>query len=136
LNKRKGALEKKIKILGLIAFSLLLLSPSVSAFVKNGLIVSGNNLDGGSIEIEIEAIISFASSILAVFLLVVSFLAYKRDKRRRLLFVLAAFLLFAIKGVLFTLGEVISGLPLNLEPIALFLDFGILMLLFAGIVKE
>ena len=50
--------------------------------------------------IGIDELITFGSSLLAITLFFLAFIAYKRDGRKRLLYVSIAFLLFAIKGFL------------------------------------
>jgi hypothetical protein len=90
----------------------------------------------GFFGIEIDILISVAVGILSVFLFIVSFNAYKKDGRQRLLFVTLAFFVFAVKGFLPALDEIFS---LGLEPfelIAQILDFAILMLFFLGLVKD
>ncbi|VVB89805.1 Uncharacterised protein [uncultured archaeon] len=82
-----------------------------------------------------DTLITIATSILAVILFVISAIAYKKDKRKRLLFVTGAFFLFAVKGFLIVTDEFFprTGWP---EPVAHLLDFGILILFFSGLAKK
>lgn len=86
--------------------------------------------------VPIEVYVSIGSSVLAVLLFVISVLTYKREKRSRMLFVMSAFFLFAVKGLLITIDELLPPQGLTIEPIALMLDFGVLLLFFLGLVKE
>lgn len=98
-----------------------------------------NNLTGEDaiigFGITLDILITIATSILAVILFVISAIAYKKDKRKRLLFVTGAFFLFAVKGFLIVADEFFpqTGWP---EPVAHFLDFGILILFFSGLAKK
>ena len=86
----------------------------------------------------IEVMILIATSILAGFLFVISFSAYRNDRRKKLLFITSAFFLFALKGVLLVFHEFLEVLYVEealIEPIAQLLDFGILALFFLGLMK-
>lgn len=122
--------NKNIILVGIII--TLVLAGSFALLDKNkfdgeeGIIGSG---------IGIDTLITIATSILAIILFVISAIAYKKDKRTRLLFVTGAFFLFAIKGFLIVADEFSpqTGWP---EPVAHLLDFGILILFFSGLVKK
>lgn len=122
--------DKNILLVGII-ISLLFLS-SFALLGKNKLDFE-EGIYGS--EIGIDTLISIATSILAVFLFLISAIAYKNDKRKRLLFVTGAFFLFSVKGFLIVADEFFpqTGWP---EPLAHLLDFGILILFFSGLVKK
>lgn len=86
--------------------------------------------------INLEVMISIISCVIAIFLFALSSLAYRKEKRSRLLFVMIAFFLFAIKGILFSIIEVFFETEMSLEWIALTLDFGILIMFFVGLIKK
>ena len=117
-------MEKKFAVLGVVIISLLVVAVGYPI-------------------LEIGFLISLASAVLAVVLFAVSTVAYKRERRSRLLFVMAAFLLFATKNLFSAAHEMfefVSGnSPLqifSLEHMALLLDFFILLVLFVGLVKK
>lgn len=122
--------DKNILLVGII-ISLVFLS-SFALLGKNKLDFE-EGIYGS--EIGIDTLISIATSILAVFLFLISAIAYKNDKRKRLLFVTGAFFLFSVKGFLIVADEFFpkTGWP---EPLAHLLDFGILILFFSGLVKK
>ena len=85
---------------------------------------------------DLEGVISFAAFICAVFLAAISYVTYKRNKSSRLLFVVAAFCLFAFKEGLFTINEFIFERYLSFEWVSILLDLGILFLFFVGMLKK
>ena len=87
------------------------------------------------IGINLEAIVSIATSIMALVLFAISLIAFKRQRRSRRFYVMAAFFLFSVKGVLFATNEIL-GKTESLEWASLLLDFGILAFFFVGMVRE
>jgi predicted transcriptional regulator len=83
-----------------------------------------------------ELIVSIAISALALFLLAISIDAYRRNRRRRLLYIISAFLLFAVEGLIHVFSEILLPGAEWIEPLANLLDLGILLLFFLGVVKE
>lgn len=124
-------MENKYILFGWIIISLVLVG-SFTLLDINKLIEDEAIIGFG---ITIDTLITIATSILAVILFVISAIAYKKDKRKRLLFVTGAFFLFAVKGFLIVADEFSpqTGWP---EPVAHMLDFGILILFFSGLVKK
>jgi hypothetical protein len=111
---------------------------STFMFAVNGNISAGQGIADIWNTEAIEVLILIATSILAGFLFVISFSAYRKDRRERLLFITAAFFLFAVKGVLMVSNEFLEVLYLQgslIESIAHLLDFGILALFFLGLIK-
>jgi hypothetical protein len=81
--------------------------------------------------------VSIAASVLAFFLFTISAFSYKREKRKRLLFVTAGFFVFAIEEALNAIQEAFleTRYP-SLEGEILTLNFVVLLLFFAGIIKR
>jgi hypothetical protein len=123
--------NKNILLVGIITSLVLAGSFALLDKIKLGGEVGNENSSG----IGIDTLITIATSILAVILFLISAIAYKKDKRKRLIFVTGAFFLFAVKGFLITVDEFFpqKGWP---EPVAHLLDFGILILFFSGLVKK
>ena len=86
-------------------------------------------------DFELEKLMNLGSAILSVFLLILVAIAYRRTENKRLLYVSTAFLLFAVKGFLTSL-EIWFGDLGWVDPIASFLDFGILLSFFFGILRK
>lgn len=86
--------------------------------------------------IGIDELITFGSSLLAITLFFLAFIAYKRDGRKRLLYVSIAFLLFAIKGFLISSDIFFPEKIGWVDPTANFLDFAILLSFFFGLLKK
>ena len=84
---------------------------------------------------ELDKLLALGSALLAVVLCIITVLAYNRSKNKRLLFVSAAFGLFAVKGLLFA-SEIVFGdwgwtdIGTNV------LDFAILLTFFFGILRK
>ena len=107
-------------------------------FAPNGKILARLNITNIWNEEAIAVLIVIATSILACFLFAISFIAYMKDRRKKLLFITAAFFLFGVKGVLMIINEYLEFIYLKtslIEPIAQLLDFGILALFFLGLIK-
>jgi len=122
---------KNILVVGIIIS--IVLAGSFVLLDKNKLGGEEGTIFGSGIGI--DTLITIATSILAVILFLISAIAYKKDKRTRLLFVTGAFFLFAVKGFLIVADEFFpqTGWP---EPVAHLLDFGILILFFSGLAKK
>jgi len=87
---------------------------------------------------DIESIVIFAFiTVFSLGLLIVSLLSYRKYKNTKLLFVSAVFLVFLIKGVLFSLGLFYSQIAdiLSSSYAGLF-DLIILVLLFIATLKR
>ena len=85
--------------------------------------------------LELEKILSLINAWISLFLFVLAFSAYKRDGRNRLLFVSVAFLLFSIKSFLISSELFISEIPF-LDPVAMILEFLVLLSFFYGVLKK
>jgi len=86
---------------------------------------------------DLETAVSIAASVLAFFLFTISALSYRREKRKRLLFVTAGFLVFAIEEALNAIQEAFleTKYP-QLEGEVLTLNFVVLILFFVGLVVK
>jgi len=118
-----------------ILFSMLILVSLISFFIVSAEVKSEEN-DPKVLGMDMDEIIVIGSSILALFLFAVTFAAYMRDGRKRLLYVAIAFFLFAIKGVLISLDTFFPEKGMWADPIANFLDFAILLSFFFGVVRK
>jgi len=86
-------------------------------------------------DLEIFGLLNLGSGMLATALLIFTLAAYKRTKKERLVYVSAAFALFAVKGFLTSI-ELLSIDWSWVDPVASLLNFGILLAFFAGIIKK
>jgi hypothetical protein len=122
-----GGIEmKKILLLGIVALMLLHL-PAVFA--------EGEDLE--FLGLEVEKLFNLGSGLLAVALLALTFVAYKRTRKKRLFYVCAAFFVFAVKGFLVS-SELFFGdwASAWIDPATSFLDFAILLSFFLGVIKK
>ena len=118
----------KNKILFFLMFVVMLIQLSSFAFAENG-----DDLE--IFGLEVEKLLNLGSGILATGLFAITLMAYRRTKRKRLMFVSLAFLLFALKGFLQSHELFIDELPW-IDPIASFLNFAILLSFFLGVMKK
>jgi hypothetical protein len=86
--------------------------------------------------IELDSVITVASSVLAAALFVLTAVAYKRSGRPKLIYVSGAFLLYAVKGFILASDLFLSTQSAWTDPVANFLDFAILLCFFVGIMKK
>ena len=118
----------KNKIIFCVIFAVLLMQFSFVALAQ----------EDGDLEffgLEAEKLLNLGSGLLATALFGLTLIVYKRNKNKRLLYVSAAFLLFAIKGFLQSHELFIEELPW-VDPIASFLNFAILLSFFFGVLKK
>ncbi len=113
-----------------------LLSSSCSPVADMYGFVARQTSEASLFGIEGKVYIATASGALAILLFTLSALAYKKERRSRLRFVMGAFSISAIKSSLVALNAVASLGVLSGEPVALLLDFGVLALFFLGLVKK
>ncbi|OLC25430.1 MAG: hypothetical protein AUH71_01035 [Thaumarchaeota archaeon 13_1_40CM_4_48_7] len=87
--------------------------------------------------LELTDIVDFASGIFAVLLMALSLLAYRNTRTKRLLFVSAAFGLFALRTIVARLDTLIPEAQSTLIEVTLALTgFAILSLFFLAIAKR
>ena len=86
---------------------------------------------------DLETAVSIAASVLAFFLFTISAFSYRREKKKRLLFVTAGFFVFAIEEALNAIQEgfLETRYP-QLEGEVLTLNFVVLILFFVGLVVK
>jgi hypothetical protein len=86
-------------------------------------------------EVELYESLNVVVALVAIILLVISLLAYRRTNLRRLLFVSVAFGLFAVQALTRELDELVSALGSGTEQIIIIiLDLAILLLFFLALV--
>jgi hypothetical protein len=125
-------MNKKIRHLLFLALIVLLATlPSISLAQA----ISAENDLRTSSGLEWSSIIIAASGILATVLSIIIAIAYRRSRRKKLIYVGAAFLLFAIKSFLLA-SDIFIPKGSWVDPTANLLDFVILLSFFFGIVKK
>ncbi len=86
--------------------------------------------------IDPDEIVRILSILLAFSIFIISAIAYMRERRRKLLFVLAAFFFYALKGFLKISDIIFPEKPSFVDIAANLLDFVILLLFFSAIVEK
>ena len=84
---------------------------------------------------ELEQLLSFINGVIALILFLIAFIAYRKDGRKRVLYVSTAFLLFSIKSFLMSSENFIIETEF-LEPIAIILEFLVLLVFFFGVFNK
>ena len=126
----------------LVLIILLIVAASsflIFAFWQTEVIITSENQEGHLIigsKLEVDNVITFIASIMALVLFGLTFLSYRRDGRTRFLYVSIAFLLFAIRGLLLTLDIFYPQKAGWVDVSAAVLDFAILLSFFFGILKK
>jgi len=119
-------MKKITKIISVLALVLLLAPAAIAEEEEEEFEIFG---------MEGEELLNLGSGILAIILFGITFIAYRRTKRSRLLFVSLAFFLFAVKGFIsgaeLFIGEFDWG-----DPATAILEFAILLSFFWGIMKK
>jgi hypothetical protein len=85
--------------------------------------------------LEGEKLFDFGSGMLSTILFALTFIAYKRTKQNRLLYVSLAFFLFAVKGFLGA-QELFFEEWAWVDPTVAVMQFAILLSFFFGIIKK
>lgn len=104
-------------------------------FLPNALAEEFEDHDVEWIGFEAEELLNLGSAILATILFILVNMAYNRSNNKRLLYVSAAFFLFAIKGFLDS-HELFMVEISWFEPLASILTFAILLCFFLGVIKK
>lgn len=81
-------------------------------------------------------IIEFLSSILALILFVISFIAYMRERRKKLFLVSAAFFFYSIMKFLDAASAFFPGIGFDLEIAGSLLDFVVLTFFFLSMISK
>jgi hypothetical protein len=121
--------EKLVITIGLLLLVSLTLIPGVIAQDEDG------PEDLEIFDLEADKLLSLANGWIALFLAVLAITAYKRDGRKRLLFVGIAFLLFSLKSFMIGSELFIPEIP-YVDPIAIVLEFFVLLCFFYGVLKK
>lgn len=112
-----------------------LLTGILILFLLAPAILAAENEDPSIFGLEIEELLSFMNSIIALTLFIITFIAYRRDGRKRIFYVCLAFLIFAIKSFIDSLE--LFGLDIEvLGSIAVVLEFLVLLIFFFGVLKK
>jgi hypothetical protein len=117
---------KRTKLLLIFLFSVVLATLPVLAEENQEATIHG---------FEMEKVLNLGSGLLAVVLSVLTFVSYFRARNTRLLYVGAAFGLFALKSLLVG-AEIFFGEWLGVDHIASIADFIILVTFFLGVLKK
>ena len=116
----------KQKNISLIFFSFLFLIPiALAQDLENSPELFG---------VEMELLLSLVNILVSLILFIITFLAFRRDGRNRLLYVSIAFLIFAVKSFLVSL-ELFVEIGF-IDPIAVVLESLALMSFFIGVFKK
>ena len=84
---------------------------------------------------ELDKLLNLGSALLATSLFVLTILAYNRKRSQRLIYVIIAFLLFAVKGFISSIAIFLGDIGW-IDAFANFIDFIILLSFFFGILKK
>jgi len=83
----------------------------------------------------LEMLVAFVL-IIAAGLSALTYISYQRTGSRKLLIVLAAFVLFTLKGVLMSLALFTDAIDLELDPVLVLVDLFILITLYTVLIKK
>ncbi len=90
---------------------------------------------GGWVE-SLDDYVGVVTALLALILGCLSYIAYKRDGRAKFLFIVAAFFIFALKGLLVATSDFLSFQRPTAELIGDIMDAVSLVCFFLGIIKK
>ena len=113
--------------LTIIIFAFLF-STQILAASENDLVVYSG--------IELDNLITLTSSVLSIILFALTYMAYKRSRKNKLVYIAIAFLLFSIKGFLISSDIFFQNKGSWVDPVANLLDFVILLSFFFGMIKK
>lgn len=100
-------------------------------------IVGQEIVEGGDyifIGFELEKLLGLVNGVIALFLFFVAYLAYRRDERKRLLYVSLAFLIFSVKGFMLA-SQNFFDIDF-VDPMLPVLEFFVLLFFFFGVLKK
>ena len=122
---------KKYYSLIIITFLVIhLIYPLISS--ANEIEETGDYILAG---LELEKVLSFVNGVIALTLFALAFISYKRDGRKRLLYVSIAFALFSLKGFLLS-SEIFFPDVEWIDPSLIILEFLVLVLFFFGVLRK
>jgi hypothetical protein len=124
--------RKAIFVFGLIVFLAL---AQFAVFVSAQENEEGDDDDPEIYGLELEKVLMMITAWISIFLFVLTFMAYKRDGRKRLLYVALGFLLFAIKNFLIS-SELYLPEISWFDPTAVALEFVAILSFFFGVIKR
>ena len=85
--------------------------------------------------LELEKLVSLVNGLLSLALFVITFTAFRREHRERMLYVSIAFLLFSVRNFLFAHELFVQEIVI-IGPVSTMLDFVILLVFFYGMLKK
>ncbi len=142
----KSIVFMRKKLLAVLLAAIMMLTPTMGQYCNGE---SLDDEDGETVGSFFDLFVTVATGVLSLVLFFISATAYRHEARGRLLYVMGAFSLFALKSVtialddLFNRGLLTGPLVEQIHPISsLFvplsrvLDFGILLLFFFGLVSK
>ena len=121
-------MAKPVALAAFIIIALMLSSSPAFAYEDEDLMIYPG--------IEAEDLIIFCTSILAFALFFITAMAYKRDRRRKFIYVTIAFFLFAVKGFLDISEIIFLEESIWLDLAVSLLDFAILASFFLGLLEK
>lgn len=127
-TEKPSGVAKPVALAAFIVIALMLSSSPAFAYEDEDLMICPG--------IEAEDLIIFCTSILAFALFFITAMAYKRDRRRKFIYVTIAFFLFAVKGFLDISEIIFLEESIWLDLTVSLLDFAILASFFLGILEK
>ena len=121
--------KNKVLFASLIFIILLLVSPLSSAHSQS------EERDIEIFGIELELVLALANAFIALFLFILAFTAFQRDRRTRILYVSMAFLALSIKNFIVSSELFIPSIPW-LDPITIILEFIAILIFFYGTLRK
>ncbi|MEK6800836.1 MAG: hypothetical protein AABY05_02795 [Nanoarchaeota archaeon] len=85
--------------------------------------------------LELEKVLIFLNAFISLFLFILTVVAYRRDGRKRFLYIGLAFLLFSIKNFLISSELFTQEIPF-LDPLSVVFEFLALVSFFYGVIKK
>lgn len=118
-----------------ILFGVVLALFALSAGILPVFAEEGEDEDIMFLGLELEKLISFVNGVLAFILFLITFVTYRREYRKRLLYVSIAFALFSVRSFLISSELFIPEISW-VDPASTVLDFVILLIFFMGLLKK
>lgn len=115
-------------------FAVMVVGGISAAFVSSA-VDEDRSEDIMVLGLELEKLVSFASGLLALALFIITFSAYRRENRGRMLYVSVAFALYSVRSFLHSSELFVQEIPM-LDPVATTLDLVVLLIFFYGIIKK
>jgi fucose 4-O-acetylase-like acetyltransferase len=101
-------------------------------------LISAQAEETGDLEflgLELEKLVMFVTGLVALTLFIITFIAYRRDRRSKIFYISIAFLLFAIKSFILSSELFIEQIEW-FEPTAIVIELFALLCFFYGVFKR